>query len=694
MSISTTVRVTDGLTPAFRSMVNSINLTISAFENLQVAADNPIDVASLRQARVEMNNANLAAQRFEEQIQDLDNQTRQFGNTSMSVFSGIKGLMVGIATSAAAGFLVRTSDQISQIESRINLLNDSLKSTDDLNYSIYESANRARGSYIEMANAVTKLGLNAPNVFSSIEETTAFMELLNKQFKIAGTTVQEVESATLQLTQALGSGVLRGEELNAVYEAAPGLINNIADYLGVTTMQLRDMASEGQITADVVKNAMFEAADDINRQFGKIDYTWSDRWIQAKNNMILGLMETSHAINDLANSPGVDLFINNISQMTSTVSYMLAYLVSGVASAVGFMAEYWNMLAPPIFTVIGLLTLFKLEAIARSIAQSILNAALYACPITWVIAGIMLVIGALFLLVGIINQVAGTNYSAIGIMAGAWNAFGAILYNIFLVILQTAMFVMMSILAAILWAVEGGANAFIDFYNTWVQVAEDVMNLAQTVGTAIGNAIIAGVNLAISGINLLIDALNKIPGFNIGKVSKMAYESVPKYSFASRKLDYLNFGDIDPSKAFSGGYKDIGAAWDSGYNWGANLFNYKGYEQDNSYQDMLDKMDELSGNNVYNPTGVSDGGVGNAIKDTAKNTEDIKNLLKVSGDNVEYLRDLAEREVINRFTTAEIKIDMTNHNTISSDMDIDGVVNTLVDQLEEAMATSAEGVHY
>lgn len=725
MSINTAVRVTDGLTPAFKSMVTAINLTISSFEHLRRAAnvDADINTASLRQARIEMNSANEAIQRLEAEMQDLDNQTRQYGNTSRSTFGGlvstVRGLVTSYAALSAGRYLINTSDQYSQIQARLGLIVDEQQKVSDLNGMIFATAERARGSYADMAATVTRLRMNAPDAFGSSQEAIRFAELLNKQFKLSGANLEETRAATLQLTQALGSGLLRGDELNSVFESAPTIMQDLADYLGVGTGELRKMAEEGQLTADAVKNSMLRAGNEIDKKFDKLPMTWADRWQQAQNRVMYGLADTSVALNNLANSPAMDLFMDNISSITSAIAYMLAYIVTGIAGMIGFMAEYWNILGPPLLTVLGLLGLYKAELIitqglevasgvakgimaartwattnatwAQVAAQYGLNAALYACPLTWIVAGIMLVIGALFLLVGIINQVAGTNYSAIGIMAGAWNAFGAILYNIFLFILQTAMFVMMSILAAILWAVEGGANAFIDFYNTWVQVAEDVMNLAQTVGTAIGNAIIAGINLAISGINLLIDALNKIPGFNIGKVSKMAYESVPKYSFASRKMDYLNFGDIDPSKAFSGGYKDIGAAWDSGYNWGANLFNDNTSDELDKYQDMLDKY-----NNTYNPTGtgLSDGGVGNAVKDTAQNTEDIKNLLKVTGDNVEYLRDLAEREVINRFTTAEIKIDMTNNNSISSNMDIDGVVNTLVEQLEEAMATSAEGVHY
>lgn len=688
MSINTAVRVTDGLTPAFRSMVTAINLTISSFEHLQRAAnvDADINTASLRQARIEMNSANEAIQRLEAEMQDLDNQTRQYGNTSRSTFGGlastVRGLVTSYAALSAGRFLIQTSDQYSQIQARLGLIVDEQQKVSDLNGMIFATAERARGSYADMAATVTRLRMNAPDAFGSSQEAIRFAELLNKQFKLSGANLEETRAATLQLTQALGSGLLRGDELNSVFESAPTIMQDLADYLGVGTGELRKMAEEGQLTADAVKNSMLRAGDEIDKKFESLPMTWSDRWQQAKNRVVWGLAETSVALNDLANSPGMDMFMDNISNITSAIAYMLAYTVTGVASMVGFMAEYWNILGPPLLTLVGLLALFKLETIARSIAQSILNAALYSSPITWYAAAILIAVGAFFLLIGVINQVAGTNISAVGLIVGAWNAAGAILYNIFVFILERFMGVMMLIINAGIWVAESIVNAFIDMHNSLVNIGENI-------ATTIGNAFVNGANMAIEAINWIIEGLNNIPGVDIGTVGKLGSYKADSSALKMDKVDFSSYyADMDK---LGQNYKDVGAAWDSGYNWGANLFNGNTSDELDKYQAMLDKY-----NNTYNPTGtgLSDGGVGSAVKDTAKNTEDIKNLLKVTGDNVEYLRDLAEREVINRFTTAEIKIDMTNNNTISSNMDIDGVVNTLVEQLEEAMATSAEGVHY
>ena len=179
--------------------------------------------------------------------------------------------------------VVELADSMTTTRARLDLMNDGLQTTAELQDMIMASANRSRASYQSTADAVSKMGIMAKDAFGSNEELIAFSELINKQFTIAGTSAAGIDAAMLQLTQAMSSGVLRGEELNSVFEQAPTVIQTIADYLGVPIGKIREMAAEGQITSTIVKNAMLASADEINAKFEQMPMTFSQVWTIAKN---------------------------------------------------------------------------------------------------------------------------------------------------------------------------------------------------------------------------------------------------------------------------------------------------------------------------------------------------------------------------------------------------------------------------
>lgn len=231
-----------------------------------------------------------------------DKKVRQTDNSANKLLSTVKRIVA-----AAAGFtigkeLLNLSDEMTQTTARLNLMNDGLQTTDQLNQMIYESAQRARTSYLATADVVAKLGQRAGDAFGSSAEVVQFAENLNKQFVIAGASQQEIASASLQLTQALGSGVLRGEELNAVFEAAPNVIQTIADYLDVPIGKIREMASDGEITAGIVKNAMLSATDSINEQFEQMPMTWGQAWTVMKNAATDSMSDVMEELNEVLNS--------------------------------------------------------------------------------------------------------------------------------------------------------------------------------------------------------------------------------------------------------------------------------------------------------------------------------------------------------------------------------------------------------
>lgn len=731
--LSNTIKLNDYMSPALRNICTAVNQTISTLEHMQRTMGADINVASMRSARNEIAQATIYLDNYENRVRETVNSTNRLGNSSTNAFSKMTSALRNYITTyglAMAGkWVINTSDEMAQLNARVNMINDTLYETSELNKLIFNTAQEARGSYSDMAKVIARIRMNAGDAFSSTLEAVKFAEMINKQFKISGATLEETNAATLQLAQALGSGVLRGDELNSVFEAAPSILQSIADYLDVPIGKIRQMAKEGQITADVIKNAMLDPStmNKINEQFSEIPLTWQDLWTRAVNNVKWGLMDTSSMLNNMANSESMLSFVDNLSNITYALATGLAMAIQGIATVANFAYENWSMLAPILTTVLALVALYKGELLvlkglemahaiwtnacaistqlwavatgAQTGAQLALNTALYSCPLTWYIAMIVLVIGAFFLLIAVINQVTGANISAVGVIVGSWYAAGAIIRNIFYAICNVAMAVFEVIYNACVVAVTGVQNGFIALENTGLSVFEAVANRAIDLGNAIQRGILWGVNKAIDGLNALANFANKLPGINLPTLSHVGGGSMGHVSFGRKAYKTPNFASINSSMfkfdsisdAYKNGYS-IGSAWADKI-----LGKDKNNKVDKNLQALIDQMGKDDGTLGNTPgAGGGNAGGGNAgkhIKDTADNTSKILDELKATGENIEYLRDLAEREVINRFTTAEIKINMTNNNSISKDMDIDGVVRKLTDSVVEAMNTSAEGVH-
>ena len=260
-SIRSQLVLVDRMTAPLRSIQRAMNLALNSFESMQAASGRVIDTRSFQRAREEL--ARLGAQ-----LDELEEQARQ-------------AAVIGAAFSVKN--IIGLADAMTQTQARLNLITGDLEKTAALQDQIMASANRSRASYQATADAVAKMGVMAKDAFDNTDELVAFTELINKQFTIAGASAAGQEAAMLQLTQAMASGVLRGEELNSIFEQAPTIIQTIADYLGVPIGQIRQMASEGQITAEVVKSAMLASADEINAQFEAMPYTFAQVWTMIQN---------------------------------------------------------------------------------------------------------------------------------------------------------------------------------------------------------------------------------------------------------------------------------------------------------------------------------------------------------------------------------------------------------------------------
>ncbi|MGE7021991.1 tape measure protein [Solibacillus cecembensis] len=727
-TIRTAIQIQDGLSSAFRSMNVAMQATINNFEHLQQASGNAVDTASMDLARRELTRMESAFGDIETQIREADQQQDRFNQSirdGTTAASGMLGKIMGIAAAylsfQTGSDILGLSDRMTSMVARLNMMNDGLQTTAELQEMIFESAERSRASYLDTADVVAQLGLRASDAFSNNRETIQFAENLNKLFTIAGATTEEMASASLQLTQALGSGVLRGEELNAVFEAAPNVIQTIADYLEVPIGQIKDMASNGEITAGIVKAAMLGATESITEQFETMPKTWAQLWTSFKNDAVKAFDDVFKKLEQMANSDGLSEFIDNAARSLDTFARVAIATLDIFSSTAGFIFDSWSLIGPLIggvtivllgyATALGAVKLAEMAAAAwkfinttatmlYATATSVgtgatwsmvtamwgLNAAMAANPIFIIIMAVFVLIAVLYAAVAAINYFAGTSISATGIVAGAFMVLGTYIYN------QVAFW----------WNIFASIAEF--FVNVWQHPMFSVKKLfgdltnnvldqaiAMTSGwdafaTAFVNAIIKAVNLAIGAWNKFIEVLpDGVAGtLGLGKGTEYSYRESITSDLSGIKSGINDWVGETPANYWEApkmNLKSLGGAWDAGYNWGDNLFSNKPVQGPPKPAASQDWDDILGGLGDDSP----------AAKDTAKNTAKMAKKMDGTVNELKYLRDLAERDAINRYTTAEIKVDMKNENHINSEMDIDGVIDRFGEKVEEVAEILAEG---
>lgn len=708
-TIRTAIALYDGVTSPLRSMQKAMGIVLNSFESMQRASSNAVDVSAIQEAREELARAETAFDSIEQNIRDANDQQQRFNRSIRDGSSAADGLwqkMKGIAATVGGMIGLKqalgTSDQLTQTNARLNnalIKFDDGGSIEELEAKVMASAQRSRAYYMDTAAAVAKLGINARDAFTNMDEVIAFSELVNKSFVIGGAGAQEQSAAMLQLTQAMASGVLRGEELNSIFENAPGIIQSIAKYLDVPIGQIRTMASEGQITTEIVKNAMFEAAGDIERNFSNMPKTWGQIWTGMKNKTLSIFAPILTKINELANSELVakltDGIVNGLAAI-ATVANMILDLMINVASVV---VDNWSWLSPIILGVAaalgvyyGRLLLVKgaelasaavsgAVAVAKGImaaatmlvtgatwaqvtAQYGLNAAMYACPLVWIIILIISLVALFYAAVAAVNKFAGTSVSATGIICGAFMAALAFIGNIFIALWNVAAEVFVLIYNLVATVANFIGNVFNDpveaVCRLFFDLADTVLGVLQALASAIDA--IFGSNLA-GAVQGWRDSLGGWVDETFGKGT----EVMAKMSADDLKLDRFEYG----------------AAFDLGYNFGEGIDSKVSGLFDGSAMDSMGAFDignTLDG--IYGNTG-----------DTAGNTAAMSDALDITEEDLSYLRDIAEREAINRFTTAEIHVEQHNENHISKDADLDGIMDAWANDFAEKLDVSEEGVH-
>ena len=364
-AISTSIELYDRISAPVYNIIGALGNMCTAFESVETSMDSGFDTSAIEEARRATEHAALEVIQLGNDIEQNQDHQENYNRSVRSGASAMDGLTRKVAGLVATYVSLQTvskamdlSDTMTQTTARLDMMNDGLQTTEQLQQMIYQSAQRSRGSYQESADAVAKMGIMAKDAFNSNAELVAFVEQLNKQFTIAGTSQEGVSAAMLQLTQAMSSGVLRGEELNSVFEQAPTIIQSIADYLDVPIGQIREMAAEGQISSEIVKNALLSAAEETDAKFAQMPMTWGQVFTSVKNQALMAFQPVLDKINEIANNPDFQVFASNAVGALSTIAMYLLQIMEFAGMVATFIGENWSIIAPIIMGIVTALGLY------------------------------------------------------------------------------------------------------------------------------------------------------------------------------------------------------------------------------------------------------------------------------------------------------------------------------------------------
>lgn len=683
-----------------------LDQAVQAQQALNSAVDN-MDVQAANDAYLRLSQTVSGTERYIRDNVDEQGRFNQKINEGTAnadnLMNTIKSAVATYATVQTVGVVFDLSDTLTSTTARLSMMNDGVQTTSELINMVYAAAQDARGSFDQMADVVARFGNNARDAFGSSEEVVAFADLIQKQMTIAGASTQEAANAELQLSQALGSGVLRGDELNSIFEQAPNLIQNIADYLDVPIGQIREMAADGELSASVVKAAIFSAADDINSKFESMPQTFAQIWTSFQNTALMSFQPVLNRLNEIANSDAFQQFVNNAIGGLSAVASVSLEILNSLVNVADVVANNWSWISPIIGGVTAALMAYygsrlavnAVDMIGNGIhlataavmmihaaatgtltaataaeiaAQNGLNGALLACPITWIVMGVIALIAVLLAVTNAIAQVTGVTQSGVGIITGVIAVGGAFILNTIISLINSVI-----TLGVSFW------NMLANFAAAFGLIFTDPIAAIEVMFLSLFNFIVSIVSSAAGILDTIFgsDLQSAVQGFQdkiqtqINTTVENAGGDKPKTLDPSDyTMDRISYGD-----AFS-----MGADFGDGVVGGISDFFNKTFNMD-SVAPSVDLSDYTAG-------------IGDGVKDIAGNTGAIKNSLDITDEDLKYLRDIAEQEVINRFTTAEVKIDMSGmNNNISNGMDLDGVVSIMAEGVAEAIDTAAEGVH-
>lgn len=625
--------IRDGMTSKLRKITAAVSRTNRALEVTDNLSDQVNPGANFDRAASAVSRASGQVDNFNRKQQQAQNEAKGVAN----IWSTVKKYIASALAAVSVQKIVDLADTMTTTRARIDLMNDGLQTTDELQSMIMASANRSRAAYQTTADAVSKMGIMAKDAFGSNAELIQFTELINKQFTIAGTSAAGVDAAMLQLTQAMSSGVLRGEELNSVFEQAPTIIQTIADYLGVPIGQIRTMAAEGQITSTIVKNAMLSSADEINAKFNSMPMTFAQVWTIAKN-------------------IALEAF---------------GPVIQAIGAGAQWIYENWSTIAPIFWGLAGAAIAYAVALGIQTAATWIANGAakaffvtLLTNPLFWIALAIGVVIAALYKMI-----------QAVGGLKNAWE------------ICKAALVVAWAALKVAFFAVYNWIANLVDklklcWQKAGVAIANFMGDMKVNVLTILQNMI----NGAIGIINDFISLLNKIPGVNIDLIEQVTFATT-----AAAENEAAKQARADALNQYEADIKAAQAERDATYSAAKQELADATAKLSETYANARAEAAQANSDAGSSDWNI-DSGSGNIDNvDTVGSVGSIESDVNIADEDLKFLRDVAEMRYVQNFVTLTPTVAVDAQ--ISEKVDVDEVVTRIEQKLEDEFTAAAEGVY-
>lgn len=621
----------------------------------------------------------------------------KFRSASIAGSKGVSSLTNAVTRLAGAYLgiqglrnVLNLSDTLSQTTARLDMMNDGLQTTAQLTDMVYAAAQRSRGSFTATADMVGKLGNLAGDAFSSTQELVAFAEQLNKQIALSGASATAADAAILQLTQGLSSGALRGEELNSVLEQTPTVAKTIADYLGMSTGEMRELASQGGLTADVVKNALLSAADETNTKFAQMPMTFGQTMTQLGNYAIMAFQPVLQQLNAFINSPLFEQLKVNLAGAISSIASFASQALNVVAQVIQWIADNWGVIQPILTGIVAGFLAWQVATGLVAAAQAILNFVLAASPLTWIILAIVAIVAAIAMWI-----------SAVGGLQAAW-----------LIVVDAVLlawdYLVLGFYTGVFWVQDMLASMALGFQSAGVAVANYVGQMKVNVLTIIQNM----VNGAIDLINWFIAQLNKLPGVSIEAIGHATFAATAaaeeaaaaqsRNSGLQAKANANAAQKASHSNTLSQMLSDLQANHASRQQEIQQLQHAS--QKEDSTQSILDSLNGtgssgalsglggLGGIGGAGGLGGAIGGIGDSVGGSlGSDVGAIKKEVAMSEEDLKSLVDMAERQYVNEINlTAQTPvINVNGQNTGNSKEDRKALANAIRDILVEQASSAS-----
>ncbi|OAB25900.1 hypothetical protein PMSD_26755 [Paenibacillus macquariensis subsp. defensor] len=691
-TVSSSLKLFDAMSGPLKNITQGMNMMVSTMQRMQNATDRNLNVdKSLMAAKERIASAEAEINRQIQASQQSQNRFNQSVKNSHSPMfrlgAAVVGVNQGVELLRKGWDLLRSgmdiSDNMTAANARLSMINDGTRTRAQLENEVLGIANRTRASYEATAGLITKVGAGTQGVFKDNNSLLKFAESFNKSLVVSGATAVESESAILQMSQALGSGVLQGDELRSLSETAPALMRILADGLGVARGQLKKMGADGELTSDKIVKAFKNQQSRIDEMFKTMPMTFGGAMTQMSNRFktwfvtlnqaggpLQNITEKVVALVAFLNSADGQAFFNGFAQGITVATDSLMWLIQTASQVYSFFSTNWTTIEPIIWGLVWAFAAWKAITIGVAIQQGImaiatgtgtlavfaqtlatfglvaawntLNAAMKANVIILIVS---LVIGLIVWLV----QLWKTNDNVAAFMMRAWNGF----LNFF------------STIPAYFWTVvEGMAQAFVWWAGSIGKIYDTVIN---------------GI---IDGINSVLELINAVTG--------SSYEIAGTFSFENIADAALEYAGAKKDQAYADAATKAAEREQKVLDMLNNRTEQRAAEDAAKNAKVAGSGDKAVGG-LFDPTSPAIAAKDDKKKKNIGTVDKIKGKVDISSEDLKVMRDLAEMKNIQNFVTLTPTVQVKT-GPISNETNLDSIVSKITTHLQDSVASSAKGV--